>query len=146
MMLLVGKLLGLSSRDSLDNSAICILAMLGTIRLGCFLNGCCGGRVFSIGDFYFTFPTQLMECIVDFAILYLLLKWEKEGVAHGFIYPRFLLFYGSVRFLLEFLRNTPKDWLYFSHAQWFSAAAILIGVLFEIVLRKQRKLSTEAQE
>ncbi len=145
IMPLIGKILNLNLRDSLDNSAICIIAMLGTIRIGCFLNGCCGGRVFNIGDFYFTFPTQLIECACDFLILYGLLKCQKKGIAYGFLYPRFLLLYGGARFMIEFLRNTPKDWLYFSHAQWFSAAAIIIGAVCEIIWRKQTKSTAELQ-
>ena len=137
MMPLIGKLLNLKLRDTLDNSAICVMAMLGTIRLGCFLNGCCGGKVFNIGEIYFTFPTQLIECVCDILILSFLLKWEKRENSGGLLYPRFLLFYGSLRFFIEFLRNTDKDWLYLSHAQWFSIIAIVIGVLFESVLTKK---------
>ncbi len=139
VMPLIGKTLKLHWRASLDNAAVCILAMLGTIRLGCYLNGCCGGNVFYVGDFSFTFPTQLIECVWDFAVLFLLLKWEKAGKAPGSLYPRFLLLYGGARFFIEFLRNTTKDWLGFSHAQWFSAAAILMGVAFELSLGKRRK-------
>lgn len=134
-MLLIGRLLKLNWCDTLDNSAICILAMLGTIRLGCFLNGCCGGRVFCIMDYYFTFPTQLIECVCDFVFLFALLRWESKGKARGLFYPRFLLMYGSARFLIEFLRNTPKDWLCLSHAQWFSFMAIVIGAIVEIASR-----------
>lgn len=143
VMPLVGKLFKLHWRDTLDSSAICILTMLGTIRLGCYLNGCCGGSVFHIGDYYFTFPTQLIECICDCAFLYALLKWEEKGTARGFLYPRFLLLYGGARFFIEFLRNTPKDWLYLSHAQWFSAGALLVGIAFEIVHRYSRDKSTK---
>jgi len=143
LMPLIGKLLRLNFRDSLDCAAVCIIAMLGTIRIGCFLNGCCGGRVFNIGDFYFTFPTQLIECIFDFLVLFVLLKNEKKGVVQGLFYPKLLLLYGSARFLIEFLRNTDKDWLYLSHAQWFSIAAIITGVILEIILKKQTKDSVE---
>ena len=137
LMPLFGKLLRLDARASLDSSAICIAAMLGTIRIGCFLNGCCGGRIFTIGSFDFSFPTQLIECACDFLILALLLKNEKTGGFKGALYPRFLLFYGIARFLIEFMRNTDKDWLYLSHAHWFSLAAVLIGAVFEIRRRKR---------
>lgn len=139
LMPFIGKLLNVSWRNTLDNSAICILAMLGTIRMGCFLNGCCGGAVFNIGDYYFTFPVQLIECVIDFFILCVFLKWEEKNIACGFFYPRFLILYGCARFMIELIRNTEKDWLYLSHAQWFSMAAIIIGIVFEIILRKQTK-------
>ncbi len=145
MMPLIGKLLNLNWRNTLDNSAICILAMLGTIRIGCYFNGCCGSRIFNIGDFYFSLPIQLIECIFDFLILNILLKREKNGENSGFLYSTFLLLYGSARFVIEFFRNTEKDWLYFSHAQWFSIAAIIIGAMLKIIMQKQTKNTVEDQ-
>lgn len=139
IMPLIGKMLGFKLPDSLDFSAICILAMLGTIRLGCFLNGCCSGILINIDDFYFTIPAQLIECICDFILLSVLIKYKNNGVAYGFLYPKFLLVYGCARFVIEFIRNTEKDWLSLSHAQWFSIAAILIGVVFEFVFRIRKR-------
>lgn len=133
----IGKPLGLSGRDSLDSSAICILAMLATIRLGCFLNGCCGGRPIDIGGSSVTFPTQIIECAFDCVILVYLLKCERKKKFRGYLYPIFLLLYGIVRFPIEILRDTPKDWLYLSHAQWFSLASIAVGLFFELRRRKQ---------
>ena len=141
LMPLIGKILGLNLRESLDNTAICITAMLGTIRLGCFLNGCCGGILLNIGDIYFSFPAQLIECVCDFAMLFILIKCEKKEKAYGFLYSKMLLIYGCVRFIIEFFRTTEKDWLYLSHAQWFSIAAIITGTVFEIILIKQLKKS-----
>ena len=145
LMPLFGKALRLDARASLDSSAICIAAMLGTVRIGCYLNGCCGGRIFSIGAYDFSFPTQLMECVCDFLILFYLLKKEKDGDAGGTLYPRFLLLYGIARFLIEFLRNTDKDWLYLSHAQWFSIAAVLIGAAFALRRRRKEKTASAPQ-
>ena len=138
LMPLAGKLLKLNFRDSLANSAICIIAMLGTIRLGCYLNGCCGGPIVEIKGFYFSFPAQLIECIVDFLILFYLLNCEKKAIDTGFIYPRFLLLYGGARFLIEFIRVSPKEWLYLSHAQWFSIVAVIAGTVAEVWLRKNQ--------
>ena len=122
----------LDTRSVLDSSAICIVAMLGTIRIGCYCNGCCGGRVFGSGQDLFTLPTQLIECALDFLILFLLLRYEKKGRFQGRLYPKFLLLYGAGRFFIEFLRATSKDWLSLSHAQWFSMAAMIIGIAFEL--------------
>ena len=134
---LIGKTQKLSWRSTLDSSAICILTMLGTIRFGCFLNGCCGGNVYCIGSYSFTLPTQLIECACDLVILFALLKWEANGNVRGFLYPRFLLLYGSARFFIEFLRNTTKDWLSLSHAQWFCIVAVAVGLAWEILMRKK---------
>ena len=136
---LFGKMMSLNPRASLDSSAICIIAMLGTIRIGCYLNGCCGGQIFSIGEFDFSFPTQLMECLCDFLILSDLLKKEKTGAFSGLLYPWFLFWYGIARFIIEFLRNTEKDWLFLSHAQWFSILAVIIGAVFVFGLKQNRR-------
>ncbi len=140
LMPLLGKLLRLDVRASLDSAAICCVAMLGTIRVGCFLNGCCGGKIFMFEHFDFSFPTQLMESACDFLILFFLLKKEKDGAASGLLYPLFLLLYGSVRFSIEFLRSTEKDWAGLSHAQWFSIASILIGAVFVIRKVQEKEL------
>ena len=142
---LVGKLLKLNFRDTLDCSAVCIIAMLGTIRLGCFLNGCCGGRVLNLGNLYFTLPTQLIECVCDVLILFTFLKYEKDQKYNGLFYPKFLLMYGTARFIIEFFRSTEKDWLYLSHAHWFSIIAIIIGATFEIISKKQIKARSADQ-
>ena len=134
---LFGKMLRLDARASLDSAAICIVAMLGTIRIGCFLNGCCAGRIFTIGEYVFSFPTQLIECVCDFLILVFLLRKEKKGGSEGLLYPKFLFLYGIARFLIEFLRNTDKDWLGLSHAQWFSIVAVIIGAVFELRARSK---------
>ena len=139
LMPLLGKAAGMDVPSSLDSSAICILAMLGTIRIGCFMNGCCGGRIFFFRNFDFSFPTQLMESACDFLILALLLKNEKNGGMKGRLYPRFLLLYGTVRFLIEFLRHTDKHLLGLSNAQWFSVVSILIGSAFELFSYFKRK-------
>ena len=34
------------------------------------------------------------------------------------------------RFVIEFLRDTPKDWLKLSHGQWFSIIAVIAGIVW----------------
>ena len=139
VMPLFSKPFKLDVRSVLDSSAICIVAMLGTIRIGCYCNGCCGGRVLGSGENLFVLPTQLIECAIDFLILAALLYFEKKGEYKGRLYPIFLLSYGTARFFIEFVRNTSKDWLYLSHAQWFSIAAVIAGVVLECIVLKKKQ-------
>ena len=122
-----GKALSLTPRQSLDASAPCVALMVGVIRFGCFLNGCCGGRTIEIHNRAFRWPTQAMEGIGDIVILLLLLSREEDQKTEGSLYPMFLIWYGLLRFMIEFLRSTPKDWLCLSHGQWFSVIAVAIG-------------------
>ena len=123
LMALFGLLFRLKPTESINASAPCVNAMIGTIRVGCFLNGCCGGWTLANG---FRWPTQALESVGDFVILFRLLNREEKG--DRFLYPRFMLAYSILRFLIEFLRDTPKDWLRLSHGQWFAIAAALIAV------------------
>lgn len=120
----------------MDLCGPCVAIMIGCMRVGCFWGGCCGGWKMCIGDVRFNWPTQAMESVGDFAILFGLAQASEEEKYAGKLYPLFLVSYGIMRFFLEFLRDTAKDWLYLSHGQWFSLVAILIGLIW---LRRSHK-------
>lgn len=128
MMGLLRKLFSLSWRQCIDACAPCVIVMIAVMRFGCLLNGCCGGWVARFGRVSFRWPTQAFEGFGDIAILMWILNMEKREDKPGRLYPYFLLSYGTLRFLVEFFRDTAKDWLYISHGQWFSIVAILIAV------------------
>lgn len=115
----------------MDYCAPSLMTMLAVLRIGCWLNGCCGGITIQTGAYAGTVvPVQIMECIGDLAILgvLLLVEWHYSG--KGMLYPCILFLYGGLRFVLEFFRDTPKDWLYLSHGQWFSIVSAIAGVYF----------------
>ena len=74
-------------------------------------------------------PTQIIDGAWDFFLMGLLLYLNLDGKREGAAYPAFMIGYGVMRFLVEFLRDTEKNWLYLSNGQWFSLIAIVIGVL-----------------
>lgn len=123
----IGMLFRLKPLDSLDACAPCVAAIIGFQRFGCFFAGCCGGIL--IGNSEMAWPTQLIEGFGDMIILYLLLCIEKRASTNGKRYPFFLICYGVMRFAIEFVRATPKDWLRLSHGQWFSIAGIVVSLL-----------------
>lgn len=139
LMGMCGHLFGLGVKQSLDASAPCVAAMVGTIRFGCVLNGCCGGWNMKIGTISFYWPTQALESIGDFIILFWLLALEEKKKRSGELYLLFMLSYGAIRFWIEFLRDTPKDWLFFSHGQWFSAAAVFISIAAMRSLKREKR-------
>ena len=104
------------------------LILLACVRTGCFLNGCCGAVTLWIGSTPIILPVQLMEVVLDLLILELCFWIEKKYMFQGWMYPAFMLSYGVCRFLLEFLRKTPKDFLSLSHGQIFSLIAIAIAL------------------
>lgn len=137
LMILFGKLMKIPIKTTLNASAICVCAMIGTIRFGCFLNGCCGGWTAQIGNITFTWPTQIIESIFDFLLLIWLIRNDNKGKKN--LYLRFMLHYSEYRFIIEFFRDTPKDWLYLSHGQWFAIIAITISLIILYVDYKKTK-------
>lgn len=137
LMILFGKLFRLSPGKSTDAAAICVCAMIGTIRIGCFGNGCCGGRTTAGG---FTWPTQIMESIGDFVILYYLIRMEKEGKKG--LYPRFMVAYGVLRFIIEFFRATSEGKV-LDEAHFLALISIAIGLSIVLSLLGLKKNSTK---
>lgn len=140
LMPLVGKLFRLKCGQTMDLCGPCVAIMIGCMRVNCVLNGCCGGWEVCLGSVCFSWPTQAMDSIADFTIMLWLLELERENRGKGALYPRFMLAYSVMRFLLEFLRETPKDWLYLSHGQWFALAAIVAGAVW--IAAENRRSST----
>ena len=136
---IIGVMFKLKPMESLDACAPCVSAIVGFQRFGCYCAGCCGG--IPMGNVETLWPTQLMEGFCDMAILGFLLIAEARGFAKNKGYPLFLLSYGLIRFVLEFIRDTSKDWFGLSHGQWFSMAGISIALLMVIgdVIWKKRK-------
>lgn len=141
IMAVFGKLFALSPRNSVNACAPCVVLILAVMRVGCFLSGCCGGWTTANG---FTWPTQAIESIGDFMILFWLLNREPEG--DRLLYSEFMLLYGVLRFVVEFLRDTPKDWLYLSHGQWFAIVSVLMATVLLWRERTRKKESSNCDE
>lgn len=137
LMPLVGLLFRLKPGQTMDLCGPCVAIMIGCLRINCFLSGCCGGWEACIGSFCFHWPTQFIDSVADFAILAWLLQIEEKQPHSGKLYPMFMMAYSIMRFFLEFLRDTSKDWLYLSHGQWFALASILIGYVWMMLLKRK---------
>lgn len=132
----IGKLLRLRAGQVHDLCAPCVAIMVGFIRIGCYMNDCCGGWVMYLGKYYFTWPTQIMECIGDFAISFWLLQLEKQEKYQGLLYPLLMISYSVLRFFVEFFRYSPNKWYGFSAGHGFALIAIIVASLWLICHRR----------
>jgi phosphatidylglycerol:prolipoprotein diacylglycerol transferase len=118
-------------------------------RWGCFLNGCCFGCPTTlpwgvkfpqeapatiIYGPVAVHPSQIYEslgCLAIFGVLALLLKKRRFP---GQVVWSYVLLYGALRFLLEYLRGDDRGFTAFtlSISQWISIPAVLLalGMLF----------------
>jgi phosphatidylglycerol:prolipoprotein diacylglycerol transferase len=97
-----------------DSVALTLPLSLAVARVGCFLNGCCGGKPSGLpwavtfpGTSTPVHPTQLYEMVMDLALFGLLLSVRRRLKAGWSTFLLFLSGYGLVRFLVEFFRYHP---------------------------------------
>ena len=100
-------------------------------RLGCFLSGCCGSRLFYIGEHPIFYPVQLIEAFFDLVIAAVLyarcFSAREKGSFFVGAMPVGLIMYGAVRFLLEYVRTNPLTRIGLTEAQIHSLMIIAAG-------------------
>ncbi len=126
----------------LSFSAIPICVCITILKIQCFNDGCCVGITLSWFDNGRSlFPVQLLESVISFNILIVLLWIEDYLIEKDDIYklfPIYLLCYGITRFLVEFLRDSPKDKLAMSNGQLWSVLVVMVGISTLIYLKKNK--------
>ena len=110
-------------------------------RIGCFLNGCCYGKVCDLpwaAQFpevaHPVHPTQLYEALYDLALFFFLLSQRKRSRFEGETGLLYFLLYGLGRYLIEFLRE-PAGWMWMglTSNQWLSVLIIATAfILFKV--------------
>jgi phosphatidylglycerol:prolipoprotein diacylglycerol transferase len=104
---------------------------LAVARVGCFLNGCCGGKPSGLpwavtfpGSAAPVHPTQLYEMALDIAVFVFLLRVRKRLEADWALFFLSLASYGLVRFVVEFFRYHPDP----RAGPFFQALSLLLFV------------------
>ncbi len=106
-------------------------------RIGCFLNGCCYGLptqswcgVVFPGHAEAVLPTQLFEAVGLLALYVGLRVLQRPGVLQypGRVFGAYLLGYGVLRLVMEFLRGDQTVfWMGLTLQQLISVAVVLMG-------------------
>lgn len=103
-------------------------------RVGCFLGGCCTGKVCdptavpwlpalhfpADPQGVFRHPAQLYMCGLEFLIFFVTRWLDRRRNYDGQTFWRGVLIYSVYRFLIGFVRDTPALFAGFSYAQLFS--------------------------
>lgn len=126
-------------------------------RVGCFLAGCCHGRLCDPHAWYAVtfpategalapsgvalYPTQLMEATTEFLLfLFLALKSQKKGF-DGQILLLYLIFYSAFRIINEWFRGDMMGGAVvgrgFNPSSWVSLLLIIFGLIM-LLYRKGR--------
>ena len=147
------KLKKIDPRDMLDLFAPSVLIGIGFGRVGCFLNGCCYGMpaqspfgvVFKdAGIEGMRYPVQIYEMTANFIGAGFLLYYDK---IKKFKLESFILMsaiYASIRFCIEFIRESYPRYFGLSLAQYFSFFLILIAIFLIMKFRNEAKTLKES--
>lgn len=114
-------------------------------RIGCFLAGCCHGRVAACGivPMYGSdplIPVQLFEAGFTFLTMVAMLAFRPERKKPGILLPLYVLTYAVGRFVLEFFRGDMHRGVYLlSISQWISILMIPVGIF--LLIQRNKRLS-----
>lgn len=104
-------------------------------RIGCFLAGCCYGKVSECGIVFPLhgheplIPVQLYEAAFTFVTLIVLLILRPERKRQGILLPIYVLTYAVGRLILEFFRGDMNRGVFLlSTSQWISILLIPVGI------------------
>ena len=106
-------------QQAINVLAVCIPLFHSIARIGCFLSGCCYGRLYqgilainyttvseSSIDVNLRFPVQLFEAFFEFIIfIYLFILLHNKNWMSKKILLQYLIIYSIGRFFIEFLRG-----------------------------------------
>lgn len=134
-----------------DLFAPSIPLMHGFGRIGCFMAGCCYGIHYE-GPLHVVFsqslgapngiplfPIQLVESLINFILFFILIYYNRKPRIVGRVIGIYLISYGCIRFILEFLRGDIMRGVYFiSTSQWISLLIIPCGIFCFYYLGKYK--------
>jgi phosphatidylglycerol:prolipoprotein diacylglycerol transferase len=73
-------------------------------------------------------PTQLYEMVALLPVVWLLIRWRRQGVTDRVVFGRYLVLAGIIRFAIEFVRVNEPLAGPFTLAHLISAAVIIAGL------------------
>lgn len=130
-----------SMRRFLDLALFSVPLQLMFVRVGCLCAGCCGGieSSWGIADMYgvVRVPVQLIEVICGMACYIVLVALPNTNRHSGTRYPLYMIMYGVIRFVLEFVRYNERIlWGVFTLSHIWALISIAVGVVWYLLAHK----------
>lgn len=131
--LLFARVRGLSFIRGADYYAVAIPMGHAIGRIGCFLSGCCAGRL--------PHPVQLYEslglALIALTSRTILTRVESEKAPVGAAFRCYLILYGLLRILLDPLRadGRPERFWGFSHQQLIALLIVVAALIWHETTR-----------
>ena len=118
----------------------CIFGMI-TGRINCLVSGCCEGTVLFPGS-DIRWPLREIELVYSVVMIIFWGRKILKKQTYGQAYPAFMLSYGILRFLMEWVRDEYTGSLGMFHlAHIWSLISIVVGAGIYYKLRKDKQNS-----
>jgi phosphatidylglycerol:prolipoprotein diacylglycerol transferase len=124
-----------SQREMADELAVPGAFVMGMGRLANFIDGQIVGSVTGVWWAVkfpdaegFRHPVVLYDGLKNLALIPLLLFVRRRRPARGLVFANFILWYGLLRFFIDFLREYPARLLGLPPGQWFNLSMALLGL------------------
>lgn len=141
---LAKPLLRMPYGDIMDLCAPAGCIVFAVMKLNCYLDGCCYGRILTeVAGVQIRFPSQFAEAACSFVLMILLLLLMRNGKHRGKIHPLYLIAYGGSRFLLSLFRDEPSVMLGITIRGIWALLSIAIGIIWLLALKKMSVRKTE---
>lgn len=114
----------------------------GIVRIGCFLAGCCYGKVTDLPwgvvmqrvDDLPRHPVQLYAVLGVIIGYFVITRLRSISPFHGFTSLSILSYYGVLRFTTEFFRDEVAYWMGLTQAQVASAGLFVVSTATIIII------------
>lgn len=126
------SILKLSATNYINAAVPSVAIFTGISKIGCAVSGCCGGIV--IGNNII--PTAIIESVAGFLLFFVFQFLIKANRL-----PKYLIIYGSFRFLIEFLRaRTYSIMIYIiKPEQLYAMIMVATGLIIELKIHRKKK-------
>lgn len=137
------KILKKKAASFIDATGVVAAIALICVRVFCIADGCCGGMPIVRGG-EMTWPIREIEMVYCAAFILLYWKQVYTGKSYGQVYPMYMLSYGIVRFIIEWLRDEFTGNIGIIHlAHIWSVITIVIGAAIYFELQENQKKRTQ---
>lgn len=124
----------------MDASAVSTVLGMITARCTCLINGCCVGTLITESG---TMRWPIREVEFVFYFIFVAFYWNRiyRGKTYGQVYPIYMMSYGILRFILEWVRvefTTQFGILRLAHI-WSLLSLVSGATAFYFVCKKKRK-------
>lgn len=126
-----------------------IMAVCASAKINCLLEGCCKGFIMGYAENKpVFFPSAIFEMIIWFVLVALLLVVEKRKRVEGLLWPILMIWFGVVRYLVDFLRGSALEqtpyFLWIPPGRFWSIVTLMVGLIF--LYRSMWKISGNRPE